>query len=114
MKPLDQLWIRACKSGDPKKRLLSVYRRFYSRFVFDSGYSEKYILSILLDICKKHCPIDPTHVVSDFLSTKNIYFNYPGKHPEDYEIFYNVVLNHIRFMEVKKIEGLTKPARFRD
>jgi len=55
-----------------------------------------------LGICEKHCPIDPTHVVSDFLSTKNIYFNYPGKHPEDYEIFYNVVLNHIRFMEVKK------------
>ena len=114
MKTLDQLWFRACKSGDPKKRLLSVYRRFYSRFVFDSGYSEKYILQILLDICENHCPICPKHLVSDFLSTKNIYANYPGKHPENYEIFYNIILNHIRFMEVKKIEGLTKPARFRD
>lgn len=62
MKPIDQLWIRACKSEDPKKRLLSVYRRFYCSY----EDSEKYIFHILLGVCEKHCPIDPTRLVSDF------------------------------------------------
>lgn len=111
MKPLDQLWIRACKSKNPETRLKSVYRRFYC--VNSVEESERYILCILIDVCKNHCPIETLDVISKFLEIKNLYNMIPSKQLDDYITFYQVLVNHIRFTEVKKIEGLTKPARFR-
>ncbi len=56
--PLEMLIIRACKSKNPRKRLESVYRRFYYHKVNTSA-----ILHILLDVIDKYFPTLPSKAI---------------------------------------------------
>jgi hypothetical protein len=55
---LEMLVIRACKSSNPRKRLESVYRRFYYHEVQTSA-----ILSIVLDVIDKYFPTLPSRAI---------------------------------------------------
>lgn len=59
---LEILWIRACRGEEPEKRLVSLYRRFYTR---RSSKAEEWraIVSILTDLCDKHFPIELSYLV---------------------------------------------------
>ena len=56
---LDILWIRACKSKEPEKRLVSLYRRFYHSKLNLKYPSHPivYIVPILLELCDSYFPM---------------------------------------------------------
>jgi hypothetical protein len=103
MTKIDQLFIRACKSKDPYKRLKSVRRRFYIRLNND----DKFILIKLAEICDIYLPVKGTKIIEELL------------HPfvmRDVSMelkLLRIFLNQIRFAEVNYFPGLTPPAMFR-
>lgn len=107
MDNITQLFIRACKTNDPFKRLCSVYRRFY----LGTDYSElqmKVILSNLLsEVVDYHCPMTMQKM---FLELNQYYY-------KDYELgerLYYIMVNHIRFNVNKTSHpALRTPRRFK-
>ena len=61
MTKIDQLFIRACKSKDPYKRLKSIRRRFYIRLNDD----DKYITMKLAEICDTYIPVKSIKIFED-------------------------------------------------
>ena len=105
---IELLFIRACKVNDPRKRVKSVYRRFYLRGTSTIN-EDFYIAGILLGICEKYLPINPSHLLSELSPTNK------WKHPqtEYWSRVSDVLIDHIRFSVVKGIEGFIPPRKFR-
>jgi len=103
MNKITQLFIRACKSKNPQKRLRSISRRFYIRTINEDGY----ITMKLAEICDKYVPIKATKLYEELI------------HPfvmRDYsnqEKLFHFFLNNIRFAEISAFPGLTPPAMFK-
>jgi hypothetical protein len=104
MTKLEQLFIRACKSSDGKKRIRSLYRRFYYY-----EYDPQHAVNILAEICDKHLHLKTAELISD-LSPNNEW-----KHPANnyWERCLSILIGKIRLSEVSKFDGLTAPLRFR-
>jgi len=103
MNKINQLFIRACKSKDPGKRLKSIRRRFYIRLHNDN----KFILIKLAELCDEYSPIKGTKLIEELLHP----FVMRESSLEDKLL--HIYLNQIRFTEVKSFPGLTPPAMFR-
>lgn len=110
MRKIDQLFIRACKSREPRVRLHSLYKRFY--LAGDSSYEDREgsIGDILLGIIDKHFP---NTKVSDV-----VYKMYPDHYlMEIGESYYSrvvsVCISEIRFTKIYEIKGLSTPRRFK-
>jgi len=103
----EQLLIRACKSGDPITRLLSVYRRFY----LPNETPKLYLAHILAGIVDKYVPVTATEMIFEFdPKQKKEFFG------EDFtytEIALGFVLHKIRYADRAKFPGLTTPCAFR-
>jgi hypothetical protein len=114
MDNLTQLFIRACKSANPKKRVRSVYRRFYNTYnENEQNEYDRYIAIILLDICDEHkllslkklaTELDPNHFLKSLYKEEETYLQ---------EVI-RICTSAIRLTEVKKLEGLTPPRKFRN
>lgn len=103
MKMLDQLFIRACKSGDANKRIKSVYRRFY-HYDYDSAN----IVHILAKICDNQLQFSAIDLISELSPNNN------WKYPDNYwEKCVNILISKIRLSEVSKFDGLVAPLKFR-
>lgn len=102
MNNLEQLFIRACKAKEPRKRLNSVYRRFYL-VDEDTSYG---IGRILLQICEKYNLGTLSHVVNSFMSTN---------HPTLSEKLMWCFVHIIRFTDGDTLMklGYTIPRKFR-
>lgn len=100
----EQLLIRACRSNNPNKRLLSTYRRFYY-YSEDENICKKNLVIILANLVDKLVgKIDITDVIEE-LSPNNI--KYMLGEPYDYrEAVILFLVDKIRFLEASKIEGL--------
>lgn len=103
MNKVDQLFIRACKSKYPYKRLKSLRRRFYIRNEND----DKYLTIKLAEICDKYVPLKATKILEEI--------THPFLNPDVsiQDKFLRICLNNIRFAEVSMFPGLTSPAMFR-
>jgi len=104
MNKIDQLFIRACKSKNPHKRLKSIRRRFYIRLNDD----DKYITMKLAELCDKYIPIKSTKLLEELTHP------FVMRDATIQEKLFRFFLNNIRFAEVDAFPGLTPPAMFRN
>ena len=101
-----QLFIRACKSKDPVTRLYSVHRRVYCQV----GEDDSCISYVLGEICDKYklCSL------IDFANRMNeTPLSYNEEPASEWKKTMIVFMRIIRMAEVKKLEGLRAPAKFR-
>lgn len=89
MEKLEILFIRACKSRNPERRLKSVYKRFYY-----PKPKQEYIANVLMSICEKYDPVPPTRFVNPSLARVSIETDY-------WSTVTQVILGHIRFSSVE-------------
>ena len=110
MDKVQQLFIRACRSKDPCKRLFSVYRRFYLMTVEDP---KPYISAALLQIIEKYNLMTVRELVIELNPDK-----FPGlvaKEDTTYEnLLFSVLISKIRLTHIGKFPGLIKPRIFRE
>lgn len=107
MDKLDQLFIRACKSQDPFKRLLTLHDRYYYRM----PDRVPYINVILSKLVEKYKLVTIVNLVMD-LNYENNSWRSPGG---DYNAFVmRTLVKYIRFASVDQLPGLTRPAIFRE
>ena len=110
MDKLDILFIRACKSQNPNKRLLSLYRRFYSPI---TANPEQYIVVILSKLCDKYCRLSTIEILNE-LDPASIRWVYGGGEKLNYyQKCIKVLVSKIRLEKVSVFEGFISPARFR-
>lgn len=105
MNKIDQLFIRACKVENPKKRLQSIYRRFYLP-------CEQYAIAtshILAGIVDENLE----YKIGDILVDMSPYSIKISEDMTYYEKFLNVLISKIRYTSNDKFDGLTKPSRFK-
>ena len=105
MNKIEQLLVRACKSLDPDTRLESVVRRFY---MTGSKTNQTLIISLLCNFTDEYCPIKSHKLVSDVLS-----ITYYESDATIGDKLYRTMKCHIRFMDTRKLVGLTKARMFR-
>ena len=114
VKPLskmDSLWIRACKSKDPDKRLRSLYRRFYLRCLDDADL-DVFLVSTLLEICERTVPVPARKILNDMNPSKFMWIE--DAIPTLYWTRAKwCVVNHLRFIDRDKLPWLHLPLRFK-
>ena len=103
------LFIRACKSKDPRTRIESVYRRFYLTAESEEQ-KQQHIVGILSKVCDTaKIPITfvgmidelhPDHLIAKFEDEPQPYITRARR----------VLEKYIRFTAVEDIEGYVKPA----
>lgn len=109
MTKIDQLFIRACKSRYPEKRVLSVYRRFYIDF---GGDIYNHLVQIFSRICDEHV-LFKTIDLSNDLDPENKW-KYGLERDTPYHRFcFRVLMSKIRLAEVSSLNGLSVAARFK-
>lgn len=104
----EMLFIRACKSSDPYKRVRSVYRRFYYGGKSSDVFINFVITQLFANICDKHMPISSSDLISKVNPNQACNFG------NSYDVIcFRALINHIRLIEVSKIPGFKIPLRFR-
>jgi hypothetical protein len=110
MNKTEQLLIRACKTQDPHKRVLNVYRRRY--FTTDSGTADFYLVQILGQIAEKYLALNILGLLSD-LDERNRW-KYGVEAEDSYHTAcVKLLISRIRLTEKDAFPGLTPPLRFR-
>lgn len=104
---IQTLFIRACKSKDPEKRVSSVYRRFY--LPYSESDTTAIIASLLTEIVEQYTPIH-LHKLLKELSPQAYFYN-----PEtDYWTkVKNILINHIRLSHKDCFGNMCRPLMFR-
>jgi len=108
MNKTTQLFIRACKSTDPGKRVRSVYRRFYLAGQEDNS---GFIANILLEICQNYSLYRLQDLACDLSPGSLVLYGPPDNNY--WRCVMRVAISKIRLTERSKFPGLTRPARFR-
>lgn len=109
MSKLEMLFVRACKSSNPSKRVDSIYRRFYLSSKRNNDHA---ISSILLTICENYHPIPVKELVNGLNPANNWMF----VDTEDYfTLLKHVLISHIMLSKAQCwIEyGFVKPLMWR-
>lgn len=109
MDNITQLYIRACKSKDPRTRIRSTYRRFYGKY--GEAEMNNALVHILASICDKYLDLS----VLDLCCDLNPY-KYLREDTRPYaERVVDVLASKIRLTEasVWLSKGYIKPLRFR-
>ena len=104
---LTMLFIRACKSQDPHKRIKSVYRRFYL-------YKDRsdYLASILSDICDKYNLLSTKDWIDKLNPSQKIYYIEEDNN-DYYQLIVNIMISKIRHSPKSKFPDLIPPIRYR-
>lgn len=108
MKKLDQLFIRACKSYDPYKRIRSVYKRFYAIDVPE----DHHIAGVLSEVFERNCLIKISDIYWDFHPDNQFSILNDGDQPYA-EKFIRYFISKIRYKNTSNFPGLTSPARYK-
>jgi hypothetical protein len=110
---LEILFVRACKSKNPKRRLNSVYRRFYCR----NNTPETYITSILSRICEENNLLSVTDLIEKLsISNRWKYSNTDinmNSLTEYSRLILSIMISTIQLTEIKRFPGFISPAIFR-
>ena len=107
MNETTQLFIRACKSKDPKKRVISVYKRFYCK----NNNPIPPLINILSNICDEFIEIKTFNLLVE-ISPENSWLTCESEYNFN-EACLNVLISKIRLTEVSKFTGLSKPLMFK-
>jgi hypothetical protein len=105
-----QLFIRACKTKNPLKRVERVYKKFY---LYQSQPVDKHhIVNILLDICQKGDVLTVRTMVNALDPDQ---FGYYGLSDGDtfIEKVFKILVSKIRLCRVSKFGGFISPIKFR-
>lgn len=110
MSPIDKLLIRACKSENPKKRLRSVYRRFYLRA--DDKVFRTAMIAILSRIIEgQRLPYRLYDILVGVDPKSGTHGYYDGEYDEH---VLDTVIGIIRYASREKFSDLSwTPKRFR-
>lgn len=109
MDKIDMLFIRACKSFEPQTRVASVYKRFYY-----SEYNPKALTIIFINLIKRNnIPIELMKFIEE-LDPNRYYFLEIKDDRTYYERCLDVIINHIRLINVNDLEGFIPPLKFKD
>lgn len=108
MKHLDQLFIRACKSKEPLKRLCSVRRRFF--YADDNPYP--HLMSVLSDICDRYHVIAVRDLLIDLAPYNRWKYGINESDTHDLACV-KILSSKIRLTDVTTFNGLSRPARLR-
>lgn len=104
----EMLFIRACKSRNPQKRLKSVYRRFY---LADVEHSDVYILGILAEIVDQYIPMTLTEALSR-MNPEDIY-TWKAENDNYTSRCLASVTSYIRLTGASKFPGLARPLKMK-
>jgi len=107
MKKLEQLFIRACKSDSPYRRLRSVYRRFYRA----GNNPDPHLVRILAGICDKYGLMSTLDLLVEMSPEKDWLYS-DGAVSFNIRAI-NVMGSKIRLTSVRKMPGLSKPLRMK-
>jgi hypothetical protein len=107
MEKLDVLFVRACKSSDPKIRLKSLYRRFY----LNNENPTPHLVNILGNIVDKHIPMSAVTLMYELSPVNNWKY---GEGAKFHDICLGVLITRIRLSKVDVFPGFVKPAQFRN
>lgn len=108
MNKLHQLFIRACKSKNPNRRILSVYRRYYVRYGMYEDHRAD-IMNILVAVVDTYTKMTVANVIDrlnpdhGFLDKDMIYI----------DRVIEMCISKIRFTNTEDLVGLTAPCKFR-
>lgn len=109
MDKVEQLLIRACKSNDPARRLLSVHRRFYGAYKNNNARNLVCIIGILAPIVDKYKPYPScADVINEIARPTTIFDERDGLARA-----LQMLIHRIKFTEHNKLPGLTSPLLFR-
>jgi hypothetical protein len=110
MNKYTQLFIRACKSNNPKQRVQSVYNRFYGKF----ADSETPIAGLLLEICEDYNLLTLSKLASELDPNHPLRRLFPERCENNYwQNVINICTSAIRLTTKDKLEGFISPRRFR-
>lgn len=108
MNKTTQLFIRACKSKDPNRRVVSVYKRFYCR----ENNPIPALICILSGIVDEFIGIQRTYRLLSDISPDNAWRTCEADYNFN-EACFNVLVDKIRFTKGSKFEGLSMPLIFK-
>lgn len=118
MTKTEMLLIRACKNSNSRKRLFSVYRRFYHDIPgMPKKEKEYHLVSILNMVSEKYCPIKQTKLIESLHPDKAwMFLEDPNcKDPGFYSVLLGILISHIGLVPISSLpEDYIKPLRFRD
>lgn len=104
MNKIEILFIRACKSLEPQRRVLSAYCRFYGKYTDP----EKHIILVLADICDLYAPMRILDLIAN-LDPRKI----ATSESQPYSVTaLRALIYHLRFCNTKKLPGYSPPTRF--
>jgi len=102
---VEQLLVRACKTLNPRKRLKSVYRRFYlANGQQLSGYCA---LQILFPVIDKGCPMSAVTAITEMRRCVQ------NSMTSDWD-YADILVSHVRWHTTDEIKGYRIPARSRN
>jgi len=104
MNKIDQLFIRACKSKNPYKRLKSIRRRFYIHLAHD----DYYITLKLTEICDKYLPVKSSKILEELIHPFML------RDAPIQDKLFRIFLNNIRFADASVFPGFIPPAYYRN
>ncbi len=111
MNKYDMLFVRACKSRNPKIRIQSVYRRFF--LSNDNDDHDFYIASIIATICDRYNPISTCNLLTAL--HPDSFWKYGISKNESYwASSIKIMISHLRLSEVSKFEGYIAPCYYRN
>jgi hypothetical protein len=93
------LFIRACKSGNRRRRLLSVYRRFYGKY--DIRVTNNALRYILADIVDKVNPISSAKLL-EMYDQQISYYMYDVT-PETNELLFRIFMSRLSFTNTEDL-----------
>ncbi|MDB4311827.1 hypothetical protein N9937_00190 [bacterium] len=110
-----QLFIRACKVDQSKRRLLKLYRTHYYGGTQTDDECMPHIARILTDIVEKYCPQKLSTIVQDLSPQQCWYYQIEGEELPYYHRVAVVMEKYIAWTDGATLvgQGLTRPARFR-
>lgn len=105
MNKTTQLWIRACKSKNPDKRLRSILRRFYL-VNFNEAQKTEAIIYHLSDIVDKYLTLRVYDIYCELIK-EEWYGTKDDRTPEQKMLSF--LAQKIAYTSIHKLEGLTPP-----
>ena len=108
MTPTENLFIRACKTADPHKRVRSVYRRFYGNFPTEE--TNKALVIILAGLCDRYKPFKAADLLSKVHPSK---LQFTGDYHIDWmRLAEDALIHQLRYTRSSELPGVRIPTKF--
>ncbi len=110
MDKIEQLWVRACKSNQPHRRVLTLHKRFYGAYEDNLRANQNTVTALLSQIVDKYVPFKTSQEIIDEVTKPIWQFD----ERDAKERAFHMIVNRIRLSRKDAFVGLTPPLRFRN